>query len=64
MSKYPTRRMEPLAHDVAVVAHLVTLVHARRNRDFHTASDAHHQLRRLGVLVKFPRSTTEGGRHG
>ena len=41
--------------DAEVVAQLVALIHARRQGDYLGAADAHRELVRLGVLVKFPR---------
>lgn len=41
--------------DAVIVAYLVALVHARRKGDYLTAADAHRELERLGVLVRFPR---------
>ena len=41
--------------DVEVVAQIVVLVHARRKGDYLAAADAHRELERLGVLVRFPR---------
>jgi hypothetical protein len=42
-------------HDVAAVAQIVALIHARRKGDYLAATRAHNQLVRLGVLVRFPR---------
>jgi len=41
--------------DATIVAFFVQLIHARRTGDFLTAADAHHELARLGVLIRFPR---------
>lgn len=41
--------------DAVIVAYLVALVHARSKGDYLTAADAHRELKRLGVLVRFPR---------
>lgn len=42
-------------HDATVIALVVALVHARRKGDYLAAADAHRELERLGVLVRFPR---------
>jgi hypothetical protein len=41
--------------DAVIVAYLVALVHARSKGDYLTAADAHRELERRGVLVRFPR---------
>jgi hypothetical protein len=41
--------------DSLIVAHVVALVHARRKGDYLKAANAHRELERLGVLVRFPR---------
>ncbi|HVS72235.1 MAG TPA: hypothetical protein VHQ47_13345 [Phycisphaerae bacterium] len=41
--------------DAVIIAYVVALVHARRKGDYLTAADAHRELVRLGVLVRFPR---------
>ena len=39
--------------DCAIIAHIVALVHARRKGDYLKAAEAHRELERLGVLVRF-----------
>lgn len=52
----PNRPPEPsLEHDATIVSWVVELVHARRKGDYLTAADAHRELERLGVLIRFPR---------
>ena len=41
--------------DATIIAHVVALVHARRKRDYLTATDAHRELDRLGVSMRFHR---------
>lgn len=50
--------------DATIIAHVVALVHARRHADYLTAANAHRELVRLGVLVKFPRQQRDEVRHG
>jgi hypothetical protein len=40
--------------DAVIIAYLVALVHARSKGDYLTAADAHRELERRGVLVRFP----------
>lgn len=56
----------PPREDVEIVARIAQLVNARREGDYLRAADAHHELERLGVLVKFPRNTRRRatGEHG
>ena len=54
MISTPPPRTE-LDRDATVIAHVVALVHSRRKGDYLSAADAHRELERLGVLVKFPR---------
>ena len=58
---------EPLSdpdreHDATVIAQIVALVHARRQGDYLAAAEAHKELERLGMVVKFPRKRAETGR--
>lgn len=41
--------------DAVIIAYVVALVHARSKGDYLTAADAHRELERRGVLVRFPR---------
>jgi hypothetical protein len=41
--------------DAVIIAHVVALIHSRSKGDYLTAAQAHHELERLGVLVRFPR---------
>ena len=47
--------------DATIIAHLVALVHARSKRDYLTAADAHRELDRLGVSVRFRRTPKSAG---
>ena len=47
--------------DALIIAYVVALVHARSKGDYLNAADAHRELKRLGVLVRFPRQTKGGG---
>ena len=56
MSDVPVSALEPdHERDAIIIAHVVALVHARRKSDYLKASEAHRELKRLGVLVRFPR---------
>ncbi|MCE9589581.1 MAG: hypothetical protein K8S99_03560 [Planctomycetes bacterium] len=50
----PDRNL-PRERDVAIIARVVDLVHARSKGDYLRAAEAHRELEQLGVLVKFPR---------
>lgn len=41
--------------DTEIVAYMVALVHARSKGDYLKAADAHRELERRGVLVRFLR---------
>lgn len=48
--------------DAIIIAHIVVLIHTRRERNYLAAADAHQQLKRLGVLIRFLRRP-KGGDH-
>jgi len=50
--------------DASIIAHMVALVHARRKGNYLKAAEAHRELERLGVLVKFPRQQKGEVRRG
>lgn len=41
--------------DATIIAYFVALMHSRREGDYLQAADAHRQLERFGVQIKFPR---------
>jgi len=52
----PDRSPEPeIELDATIVSLVVELVHARRTGDYLKAADAHRELMRFGVLLKFAR---------
>ena len=56
MPKAPTPPLDPVREkDAIIIAHVVALIHARRKGDYLAAAEAHRELVRLGVLVRFPR---------
>lgn len=56
MSDVPDSSLEPDGErDAVIIAHVVALVHARRNGDYLNAAEAHRELKRLGVEIRFPR---------
>lgn len=64
MSTKPEPSMRPAvpgdqerARDATIIAHVVALIHSRRKGDYLQAADAHRELVRLGVVIKFPRQT-------
>ena len=48
-----TKRESAQERDATAIAHVVALVHARRKGDYMAAAQAHRELERLGVRVKF-----------
>lgn len=44
-------------HSVAVVATFATLIHAKERNELAKAANAQSELKRLGVVVRFPRQT-------
>ena len=52
----PTRE-----RDCCIIAQVVALVRARTKGEYLAAAEAHRELERLGVLVKFPRTRGRAG---
>jgi len=50
--------------DCYIIAQVVALVRARTKGEYLAAADAHRELERLGVLVKFPRKRGNAGEVG
>jgi len=52
---------DPQQRDAEIVAYFVALVYARSKGDYLKAADAHRELERRGVLVRFRRQRPAGG---